>query len=236
MSSKRKQHEKEVSLNDLAALINEFKYEITEKFNKLETALNSKICDIEKSLTHALEIGAEQGVKIDSLEEQCQAQDTKIKHLTDIIDDLQNRALRETLIFKNVPMNREESTWAHTKNVLADTISEITKFDKALVYKSIDRAHRGKSNGKTTPHIFVKFTSWSTMEDVKSIIQESSRDTHIYASNMYSPSLTARRNDAMLHRKTLKSNEPCIKAYVKYPATLMVQRPGNSHYQLEKVF
>ena len=47
---------------------------------------------------------------------------------------------------------------------------------------------------------------------------------------MYSSSVTARRNKAMLKHKELKRDEKAIQGYVKYPAILMVKKPGERSY------
>ena len=47
---------------------------------------------------------------------------------------------------------------------------------------------------------------------------------------MYSSSVTAGRNNAMLKRKELKRDDRTIQAYVKYPAVLMVERSDERSY------
>ena len=48
--------------------------------------------------------------------------------------------------------------------------------------------------------------------------------SHIFVSQMYSPALTKRRNEAMKVRKELKKSDPTIQAYVKFPAKLMIKK------------
>ena len=58
----------------------------------------------------------------------------------------------------------------------------------------------------------------------------------IYVSQMYSKSLTERRNAALNDRADLKELDPSIQGYVKFPATLMIKRTGERKYSLEKEF
>ena len=39
-----------------------------------------------------------------------------------------------------------------------------------------------------------------------------------------------RRNEAMNKRKELKRKDPRVQVYVKYPAIVMVKRPGETAY------
>ena len=47
---------------------------------------------------------------------------------------------------------------------------------------------------------------------------------------MYPPALTTRPNEAMKKQKELREEDQGIRAYVKYPAVLMVKRPGEAAY------
>ena len=49
-------------------------------------------------------------------------------------------------------------------------------------------------------------------------------------SHMYSSSVTAGRNNAMLKLKELKRDDRTIQAYVKYSAVLMVERSDERSY------
>ena len=49
---------------------------------------------------------------------------------------------------------------------------------------------------------------------------------------MFSPTLTIRRNKAMLARKELREHDKTNQAYVKYPAKLMVKKAHENKYSL----
>ena len=97
--------------------------------------------------------------------------------------------------------------------------------------KKTERTHRSKETEYTsTPAIIAKFNDWQLTETIKtSFIKAKS---HIFVSQMYSPALTKRRNEAVKVRKELKKNEPTIQAYVKFPVKLMVKNSNGKEYSL----
>ena len=108
-------------------------------------------------------------------------------------------------------------------------------FDHGVIIKKIERAHRVKENrrGRNLPMI-AKFTNWNFSEEVKTSFIKAAKDgndrTSIFVSQMYLPALTTRRNEAMKKRKELREEDQGIRAYVKYPAVLMVKQPGEAAY------
>ena len=82
----------------------------------------------------------------------------------------------------------------------------------------------------TTPAIIAKFNDWQFTETNKtSFIKAKSR---IFVSQMYSPVLTKRKNEAMKLRKELKKSDPTIQAYVKFPAKLIVKNDKGKEFSL----
>ena len=49
---------------------------------------------------------------------------------------------------------------------------------------------------------------------------------------MYSPAVTIRWNEAMKVHKQLRNEDKQIQAYVKFPAILMVTKPGETTYSV----
>ena len=92
----------------------------------------------------------------------------KLEIANDQIDDQINRSLRNTLIFRGIPLKPKE-TWEETTTILAETISkQIPDLNKEWIRETIERAHRSK----TGSNIIVKFVSWQDSEHIKnSIIQ-----------------------------------------------------------------
>ena len=80
--------------------------------------------------------------KVDEYEAHFKQSTEEIEHLKQELDELKNRGLRKTLIFKNIPLDKDaEMKWAGTKNVLANVIDRynIKNFGRASIYKSIER-------------------------------------------------------------------------------------------------
>ena len=58
----------------------------------------------------------------------------------------------------------------------------------------------------------------------------------VFVSQMYSKSLTERRNATLKYQVDLKEQDPSIQGYVKLPAILMIKHTGERKYSLEKEF
>ena len=94
------------------------------------------------------------------------------------LEDLRNRSMRSTLVFKNIKEERNE-TWEDNCHILSNFIT--TKLDlsytKEFINSMISRAHRGieKKEGNNDRQqkqgnkpIFVQFVSWRVAEEIKS--------------------------------------------------------------------
>ena len=100
-----------------------------------------------------------------------------------------------------------------------------------MLYK-IERAHEPKENQSPfsqhnkVPPIIAKFTDWTFTEEIKiSFIKraKNSRNNHIvYVSQMYSPAVSNRCNEAMKVCKQLINEDKKISAYIKFPAILII--------------
>ena len=107
--------------------------------------------------------------------------------------------------------------------------------DHSIIIKKIERAHRAKENRpeRNLP-IIAKFNNWNFSEEVKTSFIKAAKNgndcTSIFISQMYSPALTTRCNEAMKKWKELREEDQVIQAYVKYPAVLMVKRPSEAVY------
>ena len=171
----------------------------------------------------------------DQLKEQVNNLNQEVKELKEELEDSKNRSMRKTLIFKNIPLSKSKENWEECKTVLVNEIKKVMpSYSSDEILSKIERAHRAKENKHIKiPAIIAKFTNWSFSEAIKdAFIREiSSSNGHpIYVSQMYTPALTARRNQAMITRKELKSNDSSIQAYVKFPAVLMIKKEGERKY------
>ena len=154
-----------------------------------------------------------------------------ISKLESEIEELKNRSLRKTLMFKNIKYQQvSESSWSTTKPVLIELISRILpETTKEEIWNNIERAHRihskGTSSNGSPPYLIVKMLNWEFSENVKStFIQENQNGrSQVFVSQMYSKSLTLRQNQALKHQHEMKEEDPSIQGYIRYPATLMIK-------------
>ena len=129
---------------------------------------------------------------------------------------------------------------------LANEISKhMQDFSKEEIMKNIERAHRvttaNRNPSATVPRFVVaKITNWDMSEKIKSAIIKANQEgkSAVFVSQMYSKSLTERRNAALKYQADLKEQDPSIQGYVKFPATLMIKRTAERKYKksLEKEF
>ena len=75
-------------------------------------------------------------------------------------------------------------------------------------------------------------------EKIKSAIIKANQEgkSAVFVSQIYSTSLTERRNVALKYRADLKEQDPPIQGYVKVPAILMIKRTGERKNSLVKEF
>ena len=118
-------------------------------------------------------------------------------------------------------------------------------FSKEEIIRYIERAHRVHSTANRNPSaisappfLVAKITYWDMSEKIKSAIIKANEEgkSAIFVSQMYSKSLTERRNVGLKYRADLKEQDPSIQGYVKFPAILMIKHTGERKYSLEKEF
>ena len=70
------------------------------------------------------------------------------------VEDLKNRSLRKTLVFRNIKKQRSEKAWDDTKMVLANEISKIMQdFLKEEIIRYTERTHQViTANEAPQPH------------------------------------------------------------------------------------
>ena len=222
-----------------------------DKFDTTAREIYMKMEQIEKKAEDAKTNASNNSDEIESLRFEMKEQGHKISKqfetiskLESEIEELKNRSLRKTLMFKNIKYQQvSESSWSATKSVLIELISRILpETTKEEISNNIERAHRvhskGTSSNGSPPYLVVKMVNWAFSENVKSaFIQENQNGrSQVFVSQMYSKSLTLRQNQALKHRLEMKEEDPSIQGYIRYPATLMIKRPGEKKYKVEKDF
>ena len=189
---------------------------IEEKFDKTMKEIYLKLDKIEKDTEESRIKSSKNSDEIEGLKfqisdqsEQISRQNETISELKNKIEELKNRSLRKTLIFKNIKHQVNENSCSDTKNVLIDEISKVlTEASKEEIARNIERAYRVQNNSETrnrsnnTPPLLVaKIANWEFSERIKSafIVKNQNGNSRVFVSQMYSKSLTLRRNQALKH-------------------------------------
>ena len=162
--------------------------------------------------------------------------ETENKKVKEELEDLKNRSMRKTLIFRDIQHDQRRECQHQTKIILANEIKKkMENIDQGIIINKIERALRAKENrpGRNLP-VIAKFINWNFSEEVKTSFIRAAEDgndrTPIFVSQMYSPALTMQCNEAMKKQKELREEDQGIQAYVKYPGVLMVKQPGEAAY------
>ena len=244
-----------VGLEEIKNMLSELSDKLTqmdEKFEKITEELKQSISKADNKAEEALKLARENKTELEGLKMQLELQNNKIEEqddyiqeLEDELDDMKNRSMRKTLIFKNVTKSKTspEKNWNDTKNLLVNEIMKVLPSEsRTEIYKNIERAHRSSSeanfNRDSPSPIIAKFNDWNVSENIKAafIKANQTKQSSIFVDQMYSKALTARRNEALKLRAKIKSEYPDIQGYVKYPAILMIKRRGERKYSTEKEF
>ena len=222
--------------------------EIKDLLSAKSSELGTRLASLEQKLDN---VTKDIHLKLNAVETTAQEASTYARenrediHQLDIqVENLKNRSLRKTLVFRNIKKQQSEKTWNNTKMVLTNEISKhMQDFSKEEIIKNIERAHRmttANRNPSSTapPFLVAKIANWDMSEKIKSAIIKANQEgkSAVFVSQMYSKSLTERRNAALNYQAGLKEQDPSIQDYVKFPATLMVKSTGERKYSLEKEF
>ena len=191
---------------------------LTERIKKLETQLQDQNKNNEVDRINKLE--------------------TQLQDENDEIEDLRNRSLRNTLIFKNLPEENNE-TWEDTCRVLTKFIHSKfdLPYDKEFIDGQISRAHRGEADNfrneeesenqwKGPKPIFAQIVNWRLAEKIEIIKLHAQKRTKVTVNQMYSKQLTARRNDALKRRYDMMKNDKTIQVKLDFPAVLKSKKRG----------
>lgn len=134
-----------------------------------------------------------------------------------------NRSLRNTLVIRNLGEEKNES-WKQTQSIVAELINKHLNIPKQNSWNMIERCHRSTATStdreieKIRP-VCVKFHSWNDAQFVLhgfTKIKIKNKNFSPKIDQMYTKSLTKRRNNALKTRKELindKSNS-IVQGYV----------------------
>ena len=212
-------------------LLADFAKELKGVKDELKT-LTDKVNTIQKTADDALEKANKNEAVIETLSAALSANAETIKSLESKLEDNVNRQCRKTLIIKGIKEKPNE-TWDTTEQLVAKKISQATNGDTSedRALRMIERAHRSRPNKfkKGCRDIYAALYDWKDAEFVlKSFTAKniSDKSFNVFCEQKYGPLTTARRNQALIARKSLKANGEIISGYISYPAKLMVKYPG----------
>ena len=173
--------------------------------------------------------------RVKSLEDETVKGDV-VKQLSDELDDLRNRNMRNNLVIKGMPES-DGPEKENTRNIVILHLADLTGENVDELEHIVDRCHRG---GKTDPNnrrprnIYMNLSASRHVDNFIDAARE--RRSPYKHERQYTKAINDRRNAAMMERKRLKDNKLIVSGYVDYPAKLMVKKPGAKKYTLENEF
>ena len=218
----------DTTLDDIKAVINGRFDEFSEKLDSIEKKFDKTTKEIYLKLeiwnTEASRMKTSKNsnetkglnFQISDQNKQISKQSETKRELESEIEELKNRSLRKTLIFKNIKHQASKNSWCDTKKVLIDEISKVlTEASKVEIATNIERAHQvqssettGKRSNNTPPYLAAKIANWEFSERIKSafIVENQNGNSRVFVSQMYSKSLILRQNQTLKDQYELKGD------------------------------
>lgn len=201
-------------------------FDIKNNHDELKKEIDTKLAKIKNDI--------KQEINITKLE-------TQLKAALIELEDLRNRSMRSTLVFKNIKGENNES-WEDTARILGNYI--VDELGLGYAYEEMDyhisRAHRGGANQEDTNQeayhskgpkpIYAQFVNWRTAEEIRNkiITLNSRKQTRVVCNQMFSKDLTLRRNNALKYRRETLNDSPGIQIKLEYPAILKSRKKGSN--------
>ena len=144
--------------------------------------------------------------------------------------------LRSSMTVCGVAKGRDEKYWTGSQKTLALALAELTPAndkDYNYWYYAIERCHRGKSENGKIPVIHTKFKFWGDFDYLMNLFKREVpivNPKHIEFYEKFHELTVKRRKDVAARRKEIRGENRAIKAYLRYPADLMVKKPGQAKY------
>ena len=93
----------------------------------------------------------------------------KLNKFEDENDDLRNRSMRSTLIFRDIPEEEQNDSWENVKKHLVNTLVKKLHLDYYELDLQISGAHRTPKNESESVCrlIFAQFVNWRYADDVR---------------------------------------------------------------------
>ena len=231
-----------VTLEGIRLLLDQQKEQLVIEINTKFDELKADIEMVRLAAERAESLAKANQNEIDEMKSEIAKLNDANTHLNALLDDQINRNMRTTLIFKGIKEEKDEG-WEQTEDRLVDVLSRHLNLNKDNLKGMIERAHRGKHSPSSTSssprHIYAKFSSWKHSELIKDKffqLQRNHPKIGIRVEQMYSQSVTSRRNEALQVRRNLLDSKSIVAGYVRYPATLVVKKSKNEKYSVFKSY
>ena len=157
------------------------------------------------------------------------------------VTKMHDEQLRNSMTICNVARPRTEKSWLDCKNTLAKALDAITsaEYSQRYWFRAIQRAHRAKQEAGKTPIIHAKFVSWADKDFLMNLLLGTDappNPDNIEFYDKFSEETEERRKAALARRKEIRGRDKKIKAYIRFPADLMVKKPGDPEYECVQKF
>ena len=154
---------------------------------------------------------------------------------------IHDEQLRASMTVCGVKREPGERSWHQTKMALAAALDKLTPAEYTQRYwvRALQRAHRGKQVEGKIPVIHCKFVSWADYDYVMNLFVGDDAVPNPDKLEMYEKHCAhteTRRKKALFKRTSVKAGSKDIKSYIKYPADVMVKKPGESKYTCVQKF
>ena len=150
------------------------------------------------------------------------------KKLKDENEDLRNRSMWSTLIFPEVPKNKQSDAWEDVSRHLVSLLSSRLNLNYDELDLKLSNSHRSPktTEDNDTRPIFAAFVNWCYADDIReSMIRfYAERKSKITVSQMFSKELTQRQNEALKKRKKIFQESPELNIYLEFPTRLMAKK------------
>ena len=154
----------------------------------------------------------------------------------DRLDKLTDHSMRDSLTIHHLPLQADlprgkRETWDQTEALLAAFLSEHTNQSVEEWLAKITRGHRGKPTSKSNV-IHVCFRNWKFAQEVRELFRKAQgKIGNIFALDKFSNNTQERRNKCQAKRDSYRKENPGVKLWIRYPATLMAKHVGDDGYK-----
>ena len=188
--------------------------QFSTRFGKIEKAtlnMSEKCTKLNEHMTIVSHKADTNEDSIKNVREELESRDKKIDMLEREIDDLRNRSMRKTLVFRGLPAKAEGTdTW---ENIQKFSLKFLALYDPEFAHLSIDRAHRSarkidprKSKSPTPRPVFAEFVSWQNASRVLTMAPKIGKTPYEFQGHEYNISV-----EQMVSKSAIENRQTALK-------------------------